>query len=50
MCLKYNYRVDEIYGVKWGYNGFSEPKEWLKLETNIVKDIHTKGGSIIGAA
>lgn len=50
MCLKYNYRVDEIYGVKWGYNGFSEPEEWLKLETNIVKDIHTKGGSIIGAA
>lgn len=50
MCLRYNYKVDEIYGVKWGYNGFSNPKDWILLTSNMVKDIHTKGGSIIGAA
>ena len=50
MCLKYNYKVEEIYGIKWGYNGFTNINDWVKLETNMVKDIHTKGGSIIGAA
>jgi len=50
MCLKYNYKVEEIYGIKWGYNGFTNLEDWIKLETSMVKDIHTKGGSIIGAA
>jgi len=22
MCLHFSYGIDEIYGVKWGYNGF----------------------------
>jgi len=50
MCLKYNYKVEEVYGVKWGYNGFANPNDWILLTSDIVKDIHLKGGSIIGAA
>jgi len=50
MCLKYNYRVDEVYGVRWGYNGFANPNDWIRLSSHLVKDIHLKGGSIIGAA
>lgn len=51
MCLHFSYGVDEVYGVKWGYNGFwQDPEHWVKLNTNLVKDIHKKGGSIIGAA
>lgn len=51
MCLHFSYGVDEVYGVKWGYNGFwKDPEYWVKLNVNLVKDIHKKGGSIIGAA
>jgi 6-phosphofructokinase 1 len=51
MCLRYSYGVQDVYGVKWGYNGFwKHPDYWVKLTSELVVDIHKKGGSIIGAA
>ena len=33
-CLEFEYEVDEIWGIKWGYRGFYEdPKYWIKLNS-----------------
>ena len=34
LSLWRDYRVREIYGVKWGYRGFYEdfPNNWIKLD------------------
>lgn len=52
MCLHYNYKVDEVYGIKWGYKGFytDVEKNWLRLSTDVVKNIHKDGGTILGSS
>jgi 6-phosphofructokinase 1 len=51
MRLWFNYGVKSIYGVKWGYGGFwQDPKFWIDLNPDEVRDIHTKGGTILGSA
>ncbi len=52
MCLHYNYEVKEIYGIKWGYKGFytDVDKNWVRLTTEIVKNIHKEGGTILGSS
>ena len=48
MALKYNYGVTEIYGVKWGFLGFTNDKYWIKLSPEDVKEIHILGGTVLG--
>ena len=50
MCLKRQYGVDEVYGVRAGYRGFLDTESWMYLDENIVKDLHNQGGSILGSS
>jgi len=52
MTLYYNYQVENIYGIKYGYQGiYQDPKEsYIKLDTEIVRNIHKLGGSILGSS
>lgn len=52
MTLSYSYGVKTIYGIPYGYEGFipryGHPIQ--KLTPEIVSDIHTDGGSILGTS
>lgn len=52
MCLHYNYEVSDIYGIRWGYKGFytDVDKNWVKLTSDMVKNIHKEGGTILGSS
>lgn len=52
MTLHYNYEVEEIYGIKWGYKGTytDTDKNWLRLTPKIVKFIHKAGGTMLGSS
>lgn len=41
------YGVRRIYGIKGGYKGLLEPETWLELNPEVVKDIHTEGGTML---
>ena len=50
--LYYTYRVDNIFGIQYGYSGLI-PSNGLKpiaLDPDIVDGIHTTGGSILGSS
>ena len=49
-ALELEYKVPEIYGVKWGFRGFIEnqSQNWIKLDSSTLEGIHKKGGSILG--
>eukprot|EP01017_Pseudomicrothorax_dubius_P013325 TRINITY_DN1581_c0_g1_i4.p1 TRINITY_DN1581_c0_g1~~TRINITY_DN1581_c0_g1_i4.p1 ORF type:complete len:548 (+),score=142.06 TRINITY_DN1581_c0_g1_i4:84-1727(+) len=49
MSLYYNYRVKDVYGIRYGYKGFYS-YEWMKLTTDKVRDIHHLGGTILGSS
>ncbi len=52
MTLYYSYRVDKIIGFKYGLQGFI-PKyghEIIELNPEVVKDIHTMGGTFLGTS
>jgi len=52
MELYYRYGVRNIIGIKYGFQGFI-PKyghDVMELDPDIVKDIHTLGGSILSAS
>ncbi|GAB1223135.1 hypothetical protein ENUP19_0132G0002 [Entamoeba nuttalli] len=45
------YHVNNIYGLRWGYEGLvPELSEVQRLTPEIVSDIHQKGGSILGTS
>ena len=48
MSLRYNYGVQDIFGIKWGYSGFYDDESWVRLTTDDVKEIHTQGGTALG--
>ena len=48
-CLRSQYGVDEVYGIKNGYMGFYS-KEYLKLTQADVSTIHRQGGSMLGSS
>lgn len=50
-CLWYDYGVQEILGITGGYTGLSEPhnSEPVRLNPDVVREIHMKGGSILKA-
>jgi len=41
LCLHNDYKVKEVWGVKWGYRGFYEdfPKNWVPLDPQKVDGI-----------
>ncbi len=52
MSLTYHYRVDHIFGFRYGFEGLS-PKYGhtpLELTPDVVKDIHKEGGTLLGAS
>jgi len=53
-ALWFNYSVDEIYGIRWGYRGFYLPtrRKWpfVKLTPERVQNINKLGGSILGSS
>ena len=50
MALRYNYGVAEIYGIKWGFLGFTKKECWIKLDPEEVKEIHLLGGTVLGTS
>ena len=50
MALRYNYGVAEIYGIKWGFLGFTKKECWVKLDPEEVKEIHLLGGTVLGTS
>lgn len=50
MCLRFQYGVDETYGVCAGYRGFLDPTSWIYLDESLVKNLHNQGGSILGSS
>jgi len=51
-CLRNDYGVKEVWGVRWGYRGFYEdfPKHWVQLDTQAVEGIQNLGGTILGSS
>ena len=50
MALRYNYGVAEIYGIKWGFLGFTKNDYWVKLDPEDIKEIHLLGGTVLGTS
>ena len=50
MALRYNYGVAEIYGIKWGFLGFTKKECWVRLNPDDVKEIHLLGGTVLGTS
>ena len=46
------YKVKEVYGIKWGYKGFYEdfPKHWIELNNKVVANIQNIGGTMLGSS
>ena len=50
-CLSYEYGVEEIWGIRWGYRGFYESDDyWKKLTPENVQGIQNLGGTILGSS
>lgn len=51
-CLTNDYKVDKIWGIRWGYRGFYEdfPKNWVELNIEKVNGIQNLGGTILGSS
>ncbi|MBN1500840.1 MAG: ATP-dependent 6-phosphofructokinase [Spirochaetes bacterium] len=52
MVLWYMYGVKEILGIRYGYQGltFSSEDKPVKLSPEVVEDINTQGGTILGSS
>ena len=52
LTLWNNYGLREIYGFQYGYKGLISEYgiETIQLTPDIVKDIHTKGGTMLGSS
>ncbi|KAI9022426.1 6-phosphofructokinase [Hyaloraphidium curvatum] len=49
-CLRYRYGVKEkIFGFKFGYWGIAN-EQYMLLDEEDVKELHTRGGSLIGTS
>eukprot|EP00929_Paragymnodinium_shiwhaense_P116506 TRINITY_DN860_c0_g3_i2.p1 TRINITY_DN860_c0_g3~~TRINITY_DN860_c0_g3_i2.p1 ORF type:complete len:3027 (-),score=901.93 TRINITY_DN860_c0_g3_i2:117-9197(-) len=42
-----SYGVKRIYGCRGGFKGMVEPETWMQLTPEVVKNIHTQGGTIL---
>jgi 6-phosphofructokinase 1 len=52
MQLFYQYRVKDIIGIRYGYKGLNLDQKIspLRLNPDVVQDIHNLGGSILGSS
>jgi len=52
LSLHYHYRVNTVYGFRFGYEGISSRYRHvpLELDPKVVEDIHEKGGTILGSS
>ena len=52
MCLWYRYGVRRVSGIRYGYRGFLPEFAMpvMELNPNIVAEIHTRGGTILGSS
>jgi len=52
MSLYHNYGVENIWGIPFGYRGFIPEygHELIKLNPDVVDDLHTKGGTILASS
>ena len=49
--LWYRYKVKNIIGVKYGYQGFAGEKiDHIELSPDLVTNVHEQGGSILGSS
>ena len=50
--LYYIYGVDNIYGIRYGYQGLvpDSPVKPINLDPDFVDDIHTEGGTVLGSS
>ncbi len=50
--LHYNYHVQEVFGIRYGYAGMNPAvgKPPLKLTPDLVENIHEEGGTILGSS
>ena len=49
--LWYSYGVSQIFGIKFGYNGFfKEDNTVMAITPDMVKDAHRMGGSMLGTS
>lgn len=51
-CLYYNYGVDNIYGIRYGYRGMISKYKLdpIILNPEVVDTIHEKGGTVLGSS
>jgi len=49
LCLWYTYGVRNIFGVRYGYEGFYN-HPWMPLNPDVVSSIHHSGGTILGTS
>jgi len=52
LALHYNYGVPNIYGIRYGFEGFisSYGHELMDLTPDSVSDIHESGGTVLGSS
>ncbi|MGB2907708.1 MAG: ATP-dependent 6-phosphofructokinase [Candidatus Aminicenantaceae bacterium] len=52
MSLTYHYRVEHIFGFRYGFEGLSPQYGHtpLELTPDVVKDIHKQGGTLLGSS
>ena len=50
--LRFQYRVDSIRGIRYGYQGLNPAYGWPMVDLTLdrVSDIHTEGGTILGSS
>lgn len=49
MCLCYDYGLESVFGVPYGWRGFYE-SSWTRMTPEDVKDFHRQGGTPLGSA
>ena len=50
ICLRAQYGVSTVYGIKYGYMGFYTGLAWAELGLADVETIHRQGGSVLGSS
>lgn len=52
LALHYNYGVHNIYGIRYGFQGFisSYGHELMELRPDVVSNIHESGGTVLGTS
>jgi len=50
MCLRRQYGVEHVYGIREGYRGFQDPNSWIPMDEKTVANFHNLGGSVLGSS